>query len=66
MHKLFKFISILQLPNFLILGSVGGVTAFENKLFLCALKKYINNNSGGPNYFSHWELGVQLILIKNI
>lgn len=53
MHKLFKIISILQLPNFLILGSVGGVTAFENKLFLCALKKYINNNSGGPNYFSH-------------
>lgn len=66
MHKLFKIISMLQLPNFLISGPVGGVVEFENKLSLRALKKYINNNSGGPNYFSHWELGVQLILIKNI
>lgn len=53
MHKVFKIIYMLQLPNFLILDSVGGVTAFENKLFLRALKKYIKNNSGGLNSISH-------------
>lgn len=44
---------MLQLPNFLISGPVGGVVGFENKLYLWALKLHINNNSGGPNTFSH-------------